>query len=280
MPFFRIFFAQFLKCSYLCIPKYKKTSELRKKTNIKLFLTSSPFIEGQCEITNANHQADLLRQTVQENAAALFIPANPDDRFNTAGLTHDYRAAFERQGLTFSRFAYLDHSNKEAAERLVRNSQFIVLGGGHLPTQMAFFEEINLREHLKYMRGVVLGISAGSMNSAIEVYATPEEPGEGRDLDFQRFIPGLGLTRRQIVPHYNSYRTHYVDDLRLFEDIIFPDSEGRNDYDGMPREFYILPDNSFIYCDGKADILYGEAWLCRGGRMQRINDNGNAIVLQ
>lgn len=245
----------------------------------KLFITSSPFIQGQCEITELNNQAQLLRETVPQDAAALFIPANPDDRFNTAGLTHAYRAAFERIGLTFSRFAYLDHSNAEAAERLVTKSQFIVLGGGHLPTQMRFFEEINLRQHIARMSGVVLGISAGAMNLAVEVYATPEEPGEGRNADFRRFIPGLGLTRRQIVPHYNTYRNHYVDDLRLFEDIIFPDSEGCNEYNGMPREFYILPDNSFIYHDGITDTLYGEAWICRGGRMQRICDNGRSVVL-
>lgn len=252
---------------------------MNNRKNIKLFLTSSPFIQGQCEITNVNHQADLLRETVPQNAAALFIPADPYDRGTTAGLTHAYRGAFERQGLTFSRFAYLDKTNADAAERLVTNSQFIVLGGGHLPTQMAFFEEINLREHIKKMKGVVLGISAGSMNSAIEVYATPEEPGEGRSPDFRRFIPGLGLTRRQIVPHLNTYRTHYVDDLRLFEDIIFPDSEGRNDYDRMPREFIIMPDNSFIYDDGTTEIIYGEAWLCRGGRMQRICSNGMTLRL-
>lgn len=246
---------------------------------IKLFLTSSPFIEGQCEIANKNHQADLLREAVPQNANALFIPANPDDRFNTAGLTHAYRGAFERQGLTFNRFAYLDHSNKDAAERLVTTSQFIVLGGGHLPTQMAFFEEIRLRKYINKVEGVVLGISAGSMNSAIEVYATPEEPGEGTDPDFCRFIAGLGLTRRQIVPHMNTYRTHYVDGLRLFEDIIFPDSEGRNDYDGMPREFYVLPDNSFIYDDGTTETIYGEAWLCRAGRMRRICGTGQTLTL-
>lgn len=246
---------------------------------IKLFLTSSPFIEGQCEITNINKQADLLRKTVPQNANALFIPANPDDQFNTAGITHAYRAAFERQGLTFNRFAYLDHSNKEAAERLVVNSQFIVLGGGHLPTQMAFFEETNLREHIKKIHGVVLGISAGSMNSALEVYATPEEPGEGRNPDFLRFIPGLGLTRRQIVPHMYSYRDNYVDDLRLFEDIIFPDSKGINAYDGLPREFYILPDNSFIFDDGTTETIYGEAWLCRDGQMRRICTHGKKLIL-
>ena len=246
----------------------------------KLFITSSPFIQGQCDITELNSQAQLLREAVPQDAAALFIPANPDDRFNTAGLTHAYRAAFERIGLTFSRFAYLDHSNAESAGRLVTKSQFIVLGGGHLPTQMRFFEEINLREHIAKMDGVVLGISAGAMNLAVEVYATPEEPGEGRNTNFRRFIPGLGLTRRQIVPHYNTYRNNYVDDLRLFEDIIFPDSEGRNAYDGSPRKFYILPDNSFIYDDGTTETLYGEAWICRGGRMRRINDNGKTLVLE
>lgn len=249
------------------------------KKRIQLFITSSPFIEGQCEITQANRMAENLRKAVKPNAKALFIPTNPDDRGNTAGITIAYRQAMERQGMTFSRFAYLDHSNMDAAERLVGTSDFIVLGGGSLPMLDRFLTELDICYLLRDFEGVIMGISAGAMILPEEAYITPEEPGEGADPNFQRFVPGIGYTRRQIVPHYYGYRNNYVDGLRLFEDIIFPDSCGYNCYDGQKRLFYILPDNSYIYNDGSNEYLYGEGWACTNGKMYRINDNDSVIRL-
>ena len=64
----------------------------------------------------------------------------------------------------------------------------IFLGGGHVPTQNAFFHRIGLREKIRNFDGIVIGISAGSMNSADVVYAQPELPGEAADESYQRFL--------------------------------------------------------------------------------------------
>lgn len=40
---------------------------------------------------------------------------------------------------------------------------------------------------LKDYQGVILGISAGSMNSADVVYAQPEEEGEGIDPEYEKY---------------------------------------------------------------------------------------------
>ena len=68
-----------------------------------------------------------------------------------------------------------------------------------------------------------MGISAGHMNCAEIVYAQPEMPGEAVDPDYRRFIPGLGLTKYNILPHYQAVKDDYVDGMRLFEDITFRD---------------------------------------------------------
>ena len=50
---------------------------------------------------------------------------------------------------------------------LERNgTDLIILAGGHVPTQNRYFQEINLKSLLKNYQGVILGISAGTMNSA------------------------------------------------------------------------------------------------------------------
>ena len=117
---------------------------------------------------------------------------------------------------------------------------------------------------------MVLGISAGSMNMAEVVYAQPEEPGESGP-DYQRFIPGLGLTNIQICPHYQKVKDYLVDGLRLFEDITYPDSMGKC--------FYALPDGSYIYQDEHHQLLCGEGYRIRDGVMHRLTNTDETVEI-
>ena len=161
----------------------------------------------------------------------------------------------------------LDGRNRDKAEELAAGADLIVLAGGHVPTQSRFFAEIHLRELLRGFEGVVMGISAGTMNSAGLVYAQPELPGESRSAYYRRLLPGLGITDAMILPHYQKTRYFLLDDLRLFEDITYPDSMG--------RRFYALPDGSYLLGrDGKEE-LRGEAYLIQDGILTQIGrENG------
>lgn len=241
--------------------------------NYELFITSSPFMPGECDITELNNMAENLRNAVPADAKALFIPANPYDQSFAAGQMHGMRTAMERLGITFSRFAYLDMSNTMSAERLIRTSNLIVLGGGHLPTQNTFLKRIKMREILNDMEGkmVFMGISAGAMNLADEVYSSPEEPGEALDPNYERFITGLGLTTRNIMPHYNTLQGAMLDGMRLFEDIIYEDSRG--------KEILIFPDGTYIHTHDGKEELYGQAWLCKDAVMTPICNQGEVVEL-
>jgi len=172
--------------------------------------------------------------------------------------------------MPFSHYAVLDGDNFYEARKLVGESDLIVLAGGHVPTQNAFFHKIRLPELLEDYDGVVLGISAGSMNMAGIVYAQPEEPGESGP-DYERFIPGLGLTDINILPHHQKVRDYLVDGLRLFEDITFPDSMGNT--------FYALPDGSYIYQDQQHQLLCGKGYCVRDGVMTQLTDDGDILEL-
>ena len=147
----------------------------------------------------------------------------------------------------------------------------ILLSGGHVPTENAFFASMDLRNLLADFDGVIIGISAGSMNCADTVYAQPEEPGEAVDPDYQRFISGLGLTTRNILPHYNQVKDNVLDGLRLFEDITAADSVGHT--------FYILPDGSYILSRNGDEMLCGEAWLMHNGVLEKLTEDGEELTL-
>ena len=170
----------------------------------------------------------------------------------------------------FSAYRVLDGQNADRAEELVRKSDLIVLAGGHVPTQNHFFRKIGLARLLRNFPGVVMGISAGSMNCAETVYVQPEEPGESAS-EFLRFCPGLGLTKAQILPHYQKVKDYILDGKRLFEDITYADSMGNT--------FYALPDFSYIVDDGHRAVLYGEGYRLQNGTLKQIARTGDETML-
>jgi dipeptidase E len=218
-----------------------------------------------------NRFVDELRACVPASCTALFICSEPHDRITTVKFALLFRDCLESAGFTFRAYDVLDGENQSDAEELVRHAELIILGGGHTPTQNRFFREIGLRELLKSYQGVLLGISAGSMNCAEVVYAQPEEVGEAVDPNYERFLPGLGLTDVMILPHYMPLQYHVLDNLRTIEDIAFPDSMG--------KKFYELVDGSYLLLrDGKQE-LRGEAYLIQDGGMTQISRLGETVML-
>ena len=237
-----------------------------------VFLTSSPFVDGadRAVLSNANGFIDRIREALPPLCSCLFVCSDPERRDLTCRFGTAMVSAFGDEGIWFSRYAILDGFNADEAETLVAQSDFIVLAGGHVPTQNAFFQEIHLRELLEGWDGVVMGISAGSMNCADTVYVQPEEEGES-DPDFARFSPGLGLTEVNVLPHYQKVKDNILYGLRLFEDITYADSWGNT--------FFAIPDGSFFYQDDEHLLLFGEGRLIRDGELEPLTEDGEVLDL-
>ena len=236
-----------------------------------VFITASPFIDGaERALLNPDNQfLERMYAVLPPNPRALFVTSNPDDHTGTCRFGADVFCAFAEAGITFSKYTVLDGTNAQSAKKLVHSSDLIIFAGGHVPTQNAFFQEIGLRELLEDFDGTVMGISAGSMNLAEEVYVQPEEEGEGIAPDFARFAPGLGLTDVNILPHYQKVKDNILDGLRLFEDITYPDSQGNT--------FFALPDGSYFYQNDDTLLLFGEAYLLRDGELSQLTRSGDCL---
>ena len=202
---------------------------------------------------------------------ALYICSDPEGWEDTDLYAAGTAEAMERAGFAFSAFDVLDGRNMDDGPGLIENADFIILAGGHVPTQNAFFQAIGLKELLAGFDGVIMGISAGSMNSADVVYAHPELEGEAVDPDYERFLPGLGLTRAMIIPHFNTIAGDTLDGLDLFDDIALPDSFGHT--------FFVLPDGSYILSRNGREELRGEAYAIHDGAMEQISGPGDIVPL-
>ena len=239
---------------------------------MKLFITSSPFVDGadRAIMDPQNGLIRRLKQALPPYCRCLYICSSPGRRDLNCTFGADVFQIFAQEGMAFSHYAVLDGDNAYEAKKLVMESDLIVLAGGHVPTQNAFFHKIRLPDILKDYDGVVLGISAGSMNMAEVVYAQPEEPGES-GADYKRFIYGLGLTDVNVLPHYQKAKYYTVDGLQLYEQITLPDSMGRC--------FYALPDGSYIYQDAHNCLLCGEGYRIRDGIMTKLTEHGQIFDL-
>ena len=224
-----------------------------------LFLTSSPFTGRGLPFNTGHEFASRIHAAVHKDNKGLFITASPDDYDETDRFSFGIQYTAEISGMEFKSYTVLDRRNQNDAAKLVKNSNFIILGGGHVPTQNRFFCDIRLKELLEDFDGVILGISAGSMNSAIEVYAQPELDGESLDPDYVRFIPGLGLTETMLLPHYQEIKDSILDGKRLFEDITYPDSVGHT--------FIAIPDGSYLYSEDGKEELMGEYFVISDGHI-------------
>ena len=237
------------------------------------FLTSSPcvYLAPRAILNPENHFLDNLFSCLPAHPRCLFICSAPDDPGFTDRVSSEMAAAFEEAGMKFSKLYKLDRRNQKDAQMLIWKSDFIILSGGHVPTQNAFFQEIGLREMLQNYQGVILGISAGTMNAAERVYAQPEETGESVP-EFERFLPGLGITHVNVLPHYQQVKNYMLDGKRLFEDVTYADSYGEC--------FFAFVDGTYLLVDEEQTLLCGEAYCIQDGKITQISELDDIVVIE
>lgn len=239
-----------------------------------LFLTSSPCIykHSPATLNPANGFLSRLRSKLPPKPKMLFIASDPLSFDMTEFFAHDMAGAFRRAGIEDDGIRILDGRNRDQARKLIAWSDFIILMGGHVPTQNKFFTEIALKRLLEGYPGVVMGISAGTMNAAEAVYAQPEEAGESSPT-FRRFYNGLGLTKINICPHYQEVieRDMRVDGIPIYPDITCADSMGHT--------FHIFPDGTYLYKDETEYAILGECWRIKDGIMEKLSEPEGRIDL-
>lgn len=152
------------------------------------------------QLSTENGLLDSLKKHWKDNAKVLIISADADDIETNDSILNIFAAAFPMSGLAISQMFICDKRNEKLVDKIA-DYDVLILAGGHVPTQNKFLKRIRLKERLNDFDGILIGISAGTMNSAEVVYAQPELEGESIDKE-------------------------YLDGQRLFEDITYPDSHG------------------------------------------------------
>ena len=248
---------------------------------MKVFMTSSPMGAYRSAeapsfrgLDPSNGLVDELKRYWKEDTRCLLISAFPDEYSVNDHMREDFERIFRETGLSLECMDLCDRRNGKDTVSNLGSYDMVILGGGHVPTEKDFFDEIGLREAFLNgygWDGIVMGISAGSMNCADVVYAQPEMPGEAVDPSYQKFIRGLGLTDVNVLPHYQAVKNDWVDGMRLMEDITYPDSVGRT--------FYAIVDGSFVLQTEDRKEVRGEAYRIADGKIRQVCEYGEVLKL-
>ena len=212
---------------------------------------------------NDNKILDNIKKYINKYDNFLFVASNEFDNEATDVYAN---VTFESFNMTlpFENYYILDSRTEDIADELIQKADLIFLCGGHVPTQNKFFNNINLKEKIKSTNALIIGGSAGAMNMADTVYCPPELEGEAIDPKFNKVYKGLGLTNINVFPHYDELKDYPVDEIHVIKEIVIPDS--------FKYDIYAINNGSYILIDDK-NYLYGEAYLIKDGKIEKINEN-------
>lgn len=236
---------------------------------MKVILTSDIMSNDKRQLNSLNGFVDKIHEYV-DDINCLYIPSDPYRKFLTNTISSHHKRAFKKSGFTVKSWDVFSLFQKNKLNKLISNANLIILAGGHVPTQNKFFHDIKLKQYIKDYKGLVIGISAGSMNSATEVYAQPEKLGEVESEHYNRFLEGLAITDITVLPHYKDIKYERLDNQRIMEDVTLPDSYG--------RKFYAIEDGAYIVPN--ENKIYGNCYVIKDGKIKKMCNTGQSVNLR
>ena len=204
-----------------------------------------------------------LKSNLRKTKKFVLVASNPDEyEKNDLFLKMDIEA-LKLSGLEFQDSAILDGRNIENPELVLENANLIFLSGGNTLIQNKFFNKINLKKYLKNTDSVIVGISAGSINSAKNVFNSPEEE---QDLKNSPYMQGLELTNINVEPHFDINNAN-----KIQMDSILSESN--------KRTIYGLTDGAYIVKINNKYKIYGESYKIHNGIItKRCKDNNSQNI--
>ncbi len=191
----------------------------------------------------------LLKKYVKSGMSFVFV-ASEFKNFHekTDRYCEYFLKMFSDCGIVFSEVKVVDSRlTKDMAQKVIAESDVVWLAGGDTLTQYQYFEEYGLVSCLRKHQGVVIGMSAGSINmlkTAICAVASGH--------DQLSIYEALGIVDFSVIPHFN--KNNISDELITIS----------KDY-----PLYGISDNSAIFVDDEV-VYTGEIFLIEDGRMTRL----------
>lgn len=146
--------------------------------------------------------AETLHRVIPKAARFAFVASEFELlQEKTEKYFHHFLQMFATCGIEFVESRSVDgRMTAKEAQETVRNADVVWLSGGDTPTQYGYFNKYGLVDVLRAHTGVVIGMSAGSINMAETAVCTVAC---GHDKPY--IYPALGLVPFSVEPHLNDF---------------------------------------------------------------------------
>lgn len=184
-------------------------------------------------------QKEFLKKDIKNNMNIVFI-ASSFDNYERNDIKHkELVKLFNDINIKFNNIYLIDNridSNK--SKELIKKSDIIFLMGGDPKKEMDSIIEYDLVSDIKTKEGIIIGVSAGSMNQIINVIYKDEI-----DNNILVKYKGLGFFDTNIYPHVDINNKEYLQEI--FEVSKY-------------GKILCLPNSSFIIIENNKIDIIGE----------------------
>ena len=200
-----------------------------------------------------------LKRSLKNNKKFVLIASDPANFEKNDKLLSLDIVALKLSGIIFEENFVLDNRNKNNISKVLEDVSLIFLCGGDTFVQNNFFNDIKLKDYIKDLNCTIVGISAGAINLALDVFNSPEEVS---DLINPSIMVGLGLTEYNIEPHFNINNDNTIQKTAILDE-------------SYKRVIYGIPDGSYI----KDNTVYGECYKIYQGNIEQICNDSEVVKL-
>ncbi len=152
----------------------------------------------------SKEQGQYLKKDIKNNMSICFIASTFDNIDSNDIYFIKEIEFFKNIGISFKDEVLIDSRiSKEYAKEIIKNSDIIFLMGGNPYLQMKSINEYGLKNIIKNKDGIIIGVSAGSINMATHVCYKDE-----KILEYD----GIGLADINIYPHLEN-SSEYIKEL-------------------------------------------------------------------
>lgn len=193
-------------------------------------------------------QREYLKKDIKNNDTIVFIATTFDDYEKNDLYYNNLIKHFKNIDITFNKAYLIDNRvDKDLAKDYILKSNIIFLMGGDTKKQIDSVKEYDLFEILKSKEGIILGVSAGSMNQSSRVVYKN---------DYNNYViedyEGLGYIDINIYPHLDFNNIDYLKEV--FE---------VSNY----TKIVALPNDSFIRIENNNIDFVGEYYTIQNSKI-------------
>jgi len=193
----------------------------------------------------------VMKDDFKEKENMVFVASDPDDKKTSDNEVREYKKFFKK--LNINEFNLIDsRTSKFAAIKHIENANVVMFMSGDPLAQIKFIREYEIDGLMDGFKGIIMGVSAGSMNIANHAHCSRfSRSSDSKDYN------GMGLIDITIDPHFE-YKNKYMK-----EDVI----NSKIDIIGLPDPSYIRVDKY------GSKTIYGEYFIKDKKTIKKTEDN-------